>query len=104
MAGERRTERRPDEMSRDAEESSRSKENKGSMTVAEAGHLGGTRTAETHPREFYEEIGHKGGEIGGQRVRELIQEGKKVEQQEGDAGSQTDGPESSKSRSRPNEQ
>ncbi len=64
MAEEKRTEGR-----------GREKENKGSMTVAEAGHLGGERTAETHSHEFYEEIGHKGG----QRVRELIQEGKKVE-------------------------
>jgi|GEM_PF-565744 general stress protein YciG len=104
MAGERRTERRSGERSRDAWESSRSKENKGNMTVAEAGHLGGTRTSETHSHEFYEEIGHKGGEIGGQRVRELIQEGKKVEQQEGGAGSQTSWPESNKSRSRSNQQ
>ncbi len=80
MAGERRSER-----GRETGESERSKENKGSMTVAEAGHLGGTRTAETHTHEFYEEIGHKGGEIGGQRVRELIQEGKKLEQEEGKA-------------------
>ncbi len=79
----RRTEERP--------------ENKGSMTVAEAGHRGGTKTAETHTHEFYEEIGHKGGEIGGQRVRELIQEGKKVEQEEGKA------PETERSRSRSSE-
>lgn len=43
------------------------------MTVAEAGRRGGRRTAETHGREFYEEIGHKGG----QKVKELIEEGKK---------------------------
>ena len=53
---------------------------KGNMTVAEAGRKGGQkggrRTAETHGREFYEEIGHKGG----QKVRELIQEGKEHEQ------------------------
>jgi hypothetical protein len=55
------------------------KENKGSMTVSEAGHRGGEKTAETHGHEFYEEIGHKGG----QRVRELIEEGKKVEGEEG---------------------
>ena len=46
------------------------------MTVAEAGRKGGQkggrRTAETHGREFYEEIGAKGGH----RVRELINEGK----------------------------
>ena len=50
-------------------------EDKGSMTVSEAGHKGGEKTAETHSHEFYEEIGHKGG----QRVRELIEEGKKLE-------------------------
>lgn len=50
------------------------------MTVEEAGRLGGRiggrRTAETHGREFYEEIGHKGG----QRVRRLIREGKEYEE------------------------
>jgi general stress protein YciG len=35
------------------------------MTVEEAGRKGGQRTAETHGREFYSEIGKKGGEIGG---------------------------------------
>jgi general stress protein YciG len=52
---------------------------KGMMTVEEAGRMGGQkggrRTAETHGREFYEEIGHKGG----QKVRRLIQEGKEHE-------------------------
>lgn len=31
------------------------------MTVAEAGRKGGEKTAQTHGREFYQEIGHKGG-------------------------------------------
>lgn len=44
------------------------------MTVAEAGRRGGRRTAETHGREFYESIGHKGG----QTVKELIKAGKKA--------------------------
>jgi general stress protein YciG len=58
-----------------AEERRRSsKESKGSMTVQEAGRRGGQRTAQTHGREFYEAIGHKGG----QRVKELIEEGKKA--------------------------
>ena len=57
-----------------AEERGR-RENKGSMTVQEAGRRGGARTAATHGREFYEEIGHKGG----QRVRELIEQGKKAQ-------------------------
>ncbi len=48
---------------------------KGSMTVAEAGRRGGERTSETHGKEFYSEIGHKGG----QRVRDLIEAGKQAE-------------------------
>lgn len=70
------------------------KENKGGMTVSEAGKRGGKKTAETHGHEFYEEIGKKGGETtsekygtpfyeeigqkGGQKVRQLIEEGKKA--------------------------
>ncbi len=54
-------------------------EKKGKMTVEEAGRKGGPkggrRTAETHGREFYEEIGTKGGH----RVRDLVNEGKKHE-------------------------
>jgi uncharacterized protein len=50
-------------------------EDKGQMTVQQAGERGGQRTSETHGREFYEEIGHKGG----QRVRQLIEEGKEAE-------------------------
>ncbi|HOJ22008.1 MAG TPA: Em GEA1 (EM1) [Armatimonadota bacterium] len=57
----------------------------GDMTVREAGRKGGEATARTHGHEFYEEIGHKGGEIGGprggQRVRELIEKGKELEEQ-----------------------
>jgi hypothetical protein len=52
---------------------------KGTMSVEEAGRLGGQkggrRTAETHGREFYETIGHKGG----QKVRRLVQQGKTYE-------------------------
>lgn len=46
----------------------------GKMTVAEAGRRGGAKTAETHGHEFYQEIGHKGG----QRVKELIEQGKRA--------------------------
>lgn len=69
-------------------------ENKGGMTVSEAGRRGGKRTSQTHGHDFYEAIGKKGGETtsekygtpfyeeighkGGQRVRELIEEGKKA--------------------------
>ena len=72
------------------------------MTVEEAGRLGEEKTAETHGPEFYSEIGSKGGSQrakqhegspeargktsleeaghrGGQRVRRLIQAGKKHE-------------------------
>ena len=70
------------------------KEGKGDMSVSEAGKRGGVRTAETHGHEFYEEIGRKGGETtsekygtpfyeeighkGGQKVRALIEEGKRA--------------------------
>ena len=57
-----------------AEDKKRSKkELKGTMTVQEAGRKGGMKTAQTHGKDFYEEIGHKGG----QRVKELIEEGKR---------------------------
>lgn len=53
---------------------------RGQMSVEEAGRkggqIGGKKTAETHGRGFYEEIGHKGG----QKVRKLIQEGKAHEE------------------------
>jgi general stress protein YciG len=52
---------------------------KGEMSVEEAGRLGGQKggrkTADTHGRDFYEEIGTKGGH----RVRELVNEGKEHE-------------------------
>ena len=50
------------------------KDVKGTMTVQEAGRKGGMKTAQTHGKDFYEEIGHKGG----QRVKELIEEGKRA--------------------------
>jgi hypothetical protein len=56
---------------------------KGKMTVAEAGRLGGEKVAAERGHAFYEEIGRKGGEAGGhkggQRVRELIEKGKRSE-------------------------
>lgn len=51
------------------------KKGKSSMTVEEAGRIGGEKTAETYGREFYKEIGHKGG----QRVKTLVEEGKEHE-------------------------
>lgn len=66
----------------------------GGMTVAEAGRRGGRQTSQTHGHEFYEAIGKKGGETtsekygtpfyeeighkGGQKVKQLIEEGKKA--------------------------
>jgi general stress protein YciG len=52
---------------------------KGGMSVKEAGRKGGQATSKSHDRKFYEDIGHKGGVKGGQRVRELIQKGKEAE-------------------------
>ncbi len=51
---------------------------KGGMTVAEAGRRGGMKTSETHGHEFYQEIGHKGG----QKVKELIELAKRAEEEE----------------------
>ena len=53
---------------------------RGQMTVQEAGRKGGQKGGQTtkqrYGRGFYSEIGTKGGH----RVRELIQEGKEVEE------------------------
>lgn len=60
------------------------KNEKGNISVSEAGHRGGEKTAQTHGHQFFEEIGHKGGEAGGkkggERVRELIEKGKQSEE------------------------
>jgi general stress protein YciG len=50
------------------------KEIKGEMTVKEAGRKGGNTTKERHGPGYYENIGKKGG----QKVRELIERGKKA--------------------------
>jgi len=75
------------------------KNEKGQLTVREAGQKGGKTTSQRHGREFYQEIGHKGGQKGGettsekygpefyheigtkggQKVKQLIEEGKKAE-------------------------
>lgn len=46
---------------------------KGKMSVSEAGRKGGQTTARKYGPSFYSEIGHKGG----QKVKKLIEEGKK---------------------------
>ena len=48
------------------------------MTVREAGRKGGERTSETHGHDFYQQIGKKGGQRGGPKVRDLISAGKKA--------------------------
>jgi len=69
------------------------KDNKGSMTVAEAGRKGGEKVASERGSEFFSSIGQKGGEKvsqdrghmseigqkGGERVRELVEKGKRGE-------------------------
>lgn len=54
-------------------------DDKGDMSVSEAGQKGGQRTSETHDHEFYSEIGQKGGQAGGQKVKTLMEEGKAAE-------------------------
>jgi general stress protein YciG len=49
---------------------------KGGMSVREAGRKGGEVTARRHGPLFYEEIGRKGG----QKVKQLIEEGKRREE------------------------
>jgi general stress protein YciG len=40
-------------------------ENEGTMSVQEAGHMGGVATSKTHDKKFYEEIGSEGGSVSG---------------------------------------
>lgn len=52
-------------------------EKKSDMSVREAGHKGGEKTAETHGKEFNQGIGHKGGEKVRERIKKGEEEGKK---------------------------
>lgn len=51
---------------------------KGEISVKEAGRRGGQSTVERHGREFYHQIGVKGGN----RVRELIKRGKRLSERD----------------------
>ncbi|MHB0776754.1 KGG domain-containing protein [Halomonas sp. WWR20] len=43
---------------------------KGNMSVSEAGKKGSQATSKSHGKEFYEDIGHKGGENSGWELQE----------------------------------
>jgi uncharacterized protein len=58
-----------------AEQQPNDEKSKGGMSVRDAGRKGGEVTAQRHGPQFYQEIGKKGG----QKVKELIEQGKRSE-------------------------
>ncbi len=63
------------------------KEHNRTMTAEEMGRKGGEATAATHGREFYQEIGHKGGEVRAEQMREAKIAKEQEEQDTSQAGS-----------------
>jgi len=63
-------------------QSNQQNEEKGTMTVQEAGKMGGEARKEELGPEGYSEMGHKGG----QRVKELVEEGRRSEEGGGSQG------------------